>query len=94
LYDASTNDLGKKRLSKKLFPKENRPFLCVYPRGTVEEKRKNMVVLTASDSIERMIEVISNMIPNHLKSITSEQLEPHILNSLFKRKLCLYPPLN
>lgn len=44
--------MKKKKIAKKYFPKEHRPYLIVYPPGSVAYKINNSKVFGANSTIE------------------------------------------
>lgn len=89
IRDASINTIPRKRVFKKRFPNEHKPFICLYPPGDYNYKVKNRVCMGAHHTLENLIESVSDMIPDTIQSIKAEELENRIVKSLFERKLAV-----
>jgi len=87
--DINANTLPRKRIVNRKFPKEHKPFIIVYPRGNYTYKMKNKVVLGAHHTIDDLLKVVSDNIPDTILPIMSEQLEAKILDSLHENKLAV-----
>lgn len=88
--DVNVNSMFKKRVVRKKFPREHRPYIIVYPPGSVEQKLKGRVILGANHTIEDIVQTVSDMIVDVIEPIRSEELESLIFKSLHERKLAVY----
>ncbi len=87
--EAIGNTLNKKRMMRKVLPKEHMPYIIVYPRGNVTHKLKNKQVLGAKHTIEHLLQAVSKMLPDTIEFVDNEMLENKIVKSVFDRKLTL-----
>ena len=87
--EAIGNTLNKKRIIRKVLPKEHKPFICIYPRGNFSQKIKGMKVLGAHHSVEDLINTVSSMLPDTLEFIQTDNFESRIVKDLHDRKLSL-----
>lgn len=87
--EALGNTLNKKRMMRKTLPDEHKPYIIVYPRGSVAHKLKHKRVLGANHTIEHLLETVSAMLPDSIDHVENELLESKIVKSLFDRKLTL-----
>ena len=87
--DANINTMHRKRVASKRLPNEHKPYVIVYPPGSVDYKLKNRVIHGAQSTIEGLVQTVSDMIPDTVQPIRSDQLENEILKSLHERKLAM-----
>lgn len=88
--DVNANSMFKKRVVHKKFPKEHKPYIIVYPPGTVKQKLKGKVILGANHTIEDIVQTVSDMTVDRIEPIRSEELESLIFKSLHERRLSVY----
>lgn len=74
---------------KRFLPNEHKPYIIIYPRGSISEKLKNKKVLGANHTIEHLLGAVSEMLPDTIEHVDNEMLENKIVKSVFDRKLTL-----
>lgn len=89
VYNFNVNNAAKKRVFRKYFPDEHKPYLLVCPRGNKTYKWKHREVHGAHSTVEELTETISQMIPDTVEKIMSHEMENRVISSLHEGKLAL-----
>lgn len=89
VYNFNVNNAAKKRMHRKYFPDEHKPYILICPRGNKTTKWKHREVLGALSTVEDLTATVSSMLPDTIEQIMSHELETRIISSLHQNKLAV-----